>query len=327
MLRIGVLGAGHLGKIHLNCLKELPDVYEVVGFYDPNAEMAAQVAEERGLRVFDSIDSLLEEVDVVDIVTPTLSHYECAVAVLEKGKHLFIEKPVTHTLEEAHKLLELEKKGNSKVQVGHVERFNPAYRVAEDSLTDPMFIETHRLAQFNPRGTDVPVVLDLMIHDIDVVLHSVNSPVKKISASGVSVVSDTPDIANARLEFENGCVANLTASRISLKNMRKSRFFQRDAYITVDFLEKKTELVRMQDDPGNDPYAMLLDLGDGRKKQILFEQPEVPSSNAIRDELNSLAEAVNKNTNTVVSLSDGVNALSVAIEILEEMKKQSAGSI
>lgn len=327
MLRIGVLGAGHLGKIHLNCLKDLPDVYEVVGFYDPNAEMAEKVAEERGLKAFATLDSLLDEVDVVDIVTPTLSHFECAVAVLERGKHLFIEKPVTHTLEEAQHLLELEKKGNSKIQVGHVERFNPAYRVAEGSLTDPMFIETHRLAQFNPRGTDVPVVLDLMIHDIDVVLHSVNSPVKKISASGVAVVSDTPDIANARLEFENGCVANLTASRISLKNMRKSRFFQRDAYITVDFLEKKTELVRMQDDPGNDPYAMLLDLGDGRKKQILFEQPEVPTSNAIRDELNSLAEAVNKNTNTVVSLSDGVNALSVAIEILEEMKKQSAGSI
>lgn len=327
MLRIGVLGAGHLGKIHLNCLHQLPEDYQVVGFYDPNESLAQQVAEERGLHAFPSVEALVAAVDVVDIVTPTLSHFDCARQALMAGKHLFIEKPVTHTLEEADTLLRIHQNAGTKVQVGHVERFNPAFRVAKEALNKPMFIEAHRLSQFNPRGTDVPVVLDLMIHDIDVVLSTVRSPLKRLSASGVSVVSDTPDIANARLEFENGCVANLTASRISLKNMRKARFFQRDAYITVDFLEKKTELVRMQDADGSDPYAMTLALGDGRQKQILFEQPEVPATNAIQDELKSLADAINKKHQPVVPLGDGVEALRVAIRILEEMDNQAAAAI
>jgi predicted dehydrogenase len=327
MLRIGVLGAGHLGKIHLNCLNDLKEAYEVTGFYDPNEEIAQQLASERNLKAYSSIDELIKDVDVVDIVTPTLSHFECARKALLAGKHVFIEKPVTHTLEEADSLMKIHEVAGTRVQVGHVERFNPAFRVAHEALNKPMFIEAHRLAQFNPRGTDVPVVLDLMIHDIDIVLSTVRSPLKKLSASGVSVVSDTPDIANARLEFENGCVANLTASRISLKNMRKARFFQRDAYITVDFLEKKTELVRMQDDLGEDPYAMVLDLGDGRKKQILFEQPEVSNTNAIRDELKSLSEAINKQHDPIVPLSDGVEALRVAIKILEEMDNQAAAAI
>ena len=327
MLRIGVLGAGHLGKIHLNCLHQLPEDYQVVGFYDPNESLAQQVAEERGLHAFPSVEALVAAVDVVDIVTPTLSHFDCARQALMAGKHLFIEKPVTHTLEEADTLLRIHQNAGPKVQVGHVERFNPAFRVAKEALNKPMFIEAHRLSQFNPRGTDVPVVLDLMIHDIDVVLSTVRSPLKRLSASGVSVVSDTPDIANARLEFENGCVANLTASRISLKNMRKARFFQRDAYITVDFLEKKTELVRMQDADGSDPYAMTLALGDGRQKQILFEQPEVPATNAIQDELKSLADAINKKHQPVVPLGDGVEALRVAIRILEEMDNQAAAAI
>ena len=326
MLRIGVLGAGHLGKIHLNCLEQLKEVYSIVGFYDPMQSLADEVVRERGLHAFSSVDELIANVDVVDIVTPTLSHFECAEKALRAGKHVFIEKPVTHTLEEAQKLLALEEQGHSKVQVGHVERFNPAFQEAEKALNDPMFIEAHRLAEFNPRGTDVPVVLDLMIHDIDIVLSTVRSPLRKLSASGVAVVSDTPDIANARLEFENGCVANLTASRISLKNMRKARFFQRDAYITVDFLEKKTELVRMEDAKADDPYAMVLELNDGRKKQILFEQPEVKASNAIRDELNSLATSVNKSEDVIVSLNDGVAALEVAIRILNEMNSQASSA-
>ncbi len=319
MLRIGVLGAGHLGKIHLRCLSELSNQYKVVGFYDPNTENAEKVSKELNLRCFASIDELIDAVDVVDIVTPTLSHFDCAMKALEKKKHLFIEKPVTHTLEEADLLLEKAKEADVKIQIGHVERFNPAFRVAEPFLKDPKFIEAHRLSEFNPRGTDVPVVLDLMIHDIDVVLSVVKSKLIKLSASGVSVVSDTPDIANARLEFENGCVANLTASRISLKKMRKARFFQRDAYVTVDFLDKKAELLRMKDAEGEDPFALILELGDGRKKQILFEQPEIQPSNAIKDELNSLAESIQYNQPTVVSLDDGIAALRVAIQILDEM--------
>ncbi len=234
MLKAGVLGAGHLGKIHLRLLNE-SEKYELVGFYDPIKENAEKVAKEFGYKAFNSVEELIDAVDVVDIVTPTLSHFDCAKEAIEKSKHIFIEKPITKTVEEAETIVELAKQYTVKGQVGHVERFNPAFTAVKDTIKNPMFIETHRLAEFNPRGTDVPVVLDLMIHDIDAVLSVVNSKVKNVKASGVSIISETPDIANARIEFENGCVANLTASRISLKNMRKSRFFQRDAYISVDF--------------------------------------------------------------------------------------------
>ncbi|HCO84319.1 MAG TPA: oxidoreductase, partial [Arenibacter sp.] len=248
MLNVGVLGAGHLGKIHLRLLNE-SQKYNLVGFYDPDVINGKKVAAEFGYTFFDNINKLIDAVDVVDIVTPTLSHFDCAKKAMEKGKHVFIEKPITNTLQEAEELLLLEKKHQVKGQVGHVERFNPAFMAVKENINNPMFIETHRLAEFNPRGTDVPVVLDLMIHDIDAILSVVKSEVKQINASGVSVISNSPDIANARIEFENGCVANLTASRISLKNMRKSRFFQKDAYISVDFLEKKVEVVKMKDAP------------------------------------------------------------------------------
>ena len=230
MLKAGVLGAGHLGKIHLRLLDQ-SDQYELVGFYDPDKNNGKKVESEFGFKFFESMDNLIDAVDMVDIVTPTLSHYDCAVKSIKKGKHIFIEKPITNTVEEAENIRSLLSDYNLKGQVGHVERFNPAFKAIKHQLKSPMFIETHRLAEFNPRGTDVPVVLDLMIHDIDIILSVVKSTVKHVSASGVSVLSETPDIANARLEFENGCVANLTASRISLKNMRKTRFFQKDAYI------------------------------------------------------------------------------------------------
>ncbi|MFT6828093.1 MAG: putative dehydrogenase [Roseivirga sp.] len=318
MLKIGVLGAGHLGKIHIKCIKDIPE-YELIGFYDASAENAKIVSVELGIKAFPSIEALLNEVDVIDIVTPTLSHYDCAEQALSAGKHVFIEKPITNTVAEAEKLIVLSKAKKLKVQVGHVERFNPAYIAAKQYLKQPMFIETHRLAQFNPRGLDVPVVLDLMIHDIDVILHAVGSPVKHISASGVAVVSDTPDIANVRLEFENGCVANLTTSRIAVKNMRKSRFFQKDAYVSVDFLEKKSEIVRMQEATGDEgPFSMVLDLGEGKgKKEIIFENPKVHPTNAIREELYSFNQAITNNTEPIVTIEDGYKALKVAQEILD----------
>ncbi len=238
MLKAGVLGAGHLGKIHLRLLQQ-SEKYELVGFYDPFTENAQKVADEFGYKLFNSVEELINAVDVVDIVTPTLSHFDCAKQAIEKGKHIFIEKPITNTLQEAEAIRTLASQNHIRGQVGHVERFNPAFTAVKDMIDTPMFIETHRLAEFNPRGTDVPVVLDLMIHDIDIILSVVKSKVKNVHASGVSVISDTPDIANARIEFENGCVANLTSSRISMKNMRKSRFFQKDAYISVDFLRKE----------------------------------------------------------------------------------------
>jgi predicted dehydrogenase len=316
MLKAGVLGAGHLGKIHLKLLQE-SSKYELVGFYDPIEEYAKQVSDEFGYTYFTSIDKLIEAVDVVDIVTPTLNHFDCAISAIEKGKHIFIEKPITKTVEEAEILRDLVHKRKVRGQVGHVERFNPAFTAVKHMISSPMFIESHRLAEFNPRGTDVPVVLDLMIHDIDIILSVVNSEVKEIHASGVSVISDTPDIANARIEFENGCVANLTASRISLKNMRKSRFFQKDAYISVDFLEKKSEVVKMKDAPENpDDFAMILQNAEGNKKQIYFENPKIVQNNAILDELESFADAINNGTTPIVSLRQGTRALQVAQQII-----------
>jgi len=321
MLRIGVLGAGHLGKIHLRLLHASP-YFELIGFHDPNAELSSQVSKELGYRSFDALNSLIEAVDAVDIVTPTLSHYECAKAAILKRKHVFIEKPITNTLEEAVELQELVLQQKVKGQVGHIERFNPAFKAVQDLFDTPMFIETHRLAEFNPRGTDVPVVLDLMIHDIDIILHVVNSNIRSIHASGVAVISQSPDIANARIVFENGCVANLTASRISLKNMRKSRFFQRDAYISVDFLDKAVEVVKMKDAPAQPgAYDMILQNAEGERKQIYFENPGIEENNALLDELESFEKAIREGTDTVVPLADGARALDVAYRIIEAFEQ------
>jgi predicted dehydrogenase len=318
MLKAGVLGAGHLGKIHLRLLKQSEN-YELVGFHDADAENGKAVEAELGYKYYSSMEDLIEAVDMVDIVTPTLSHYECAKKAIAKGKHIFIEKPITNTVEEAEHIRELLAEHDIRGQVGHVERFNPAFIAVKDQINNPMFIETHRLAEFNPRGTDVPVVLDLMIHDIDIILSVVKSKVKNVSASGVSVISDTPDIANARIEFENGCVANLTASRISLKNMRKSRFFQKDAYISVDFLEKKCEVVKMKDAPTTPgDFDMILQNAEGVKKQIYFDNPEVSKNNAILDELDSFAHAINTNTTPIVTLHDGTEALRVATMVISQ---------
>ena len=269
-----------------------------------------------------SIAKLIHAVDVVDIVTPTPSHYELCAMAIRKSKHVFVEKPMANTIQEAYSLVKLVKESKVIFQVGHVERFNPAFTALQHYNLKPMFIEVHRLAQFNPRGTDVSVVLDLMIHDIDVILSIVKSPIKKISTSGVAVVSDTPDIANARIEFANGCVANLTASRISLKNMRKSRFFQRDAYISVDFLKKSSEVIRLKSVEGTpDPLSVLIDLGPGKgTKQIYFENPKVEESNAIKSELQSFAAAINGDDTPVVDITDGFHALEVAYQIVEKLK-------
>jgi predicted dehydrogenase len=297
--------------------------YELVGFYDPFEENATKVAAEFGYKKFDTISELIAAVDVVDIVTPTLSHYECAKEAIQAGKHVFLEKPISNTVAEAEEIIALSKKYNVKGQVGHVERFNPAFTAVKDKIQSPMFIETHRLAEFNPRGTDVPVVLDLMIHDIDAILSVVKSKVKAVHASGVAVISDSPDICNARIEFENGCVANVTSSRISMKNMRKSRFFQKDAYISVDYLDKVCEVVKMKDAPEvPGDFDMILQNAEGIKKQIYFDNPSVSPNNAILDELETFADAINNNTTPIVTLEDGTEALRVAYMIIESMESR-----
>ncbi len=321
MIKIGVLGVGHLGKIHVKCIRMIEE-YELVGFYDSDEVKSKEVAEEFGIINFESVSSLIDAVDVVDIVTPTLSHFEIASEAIKKSKHVFIEKPIVTAPQEALDLIELASEADVKVQVGHVERFNPAFTAVKSSINKPMFIESHRLAEFNPRGTDVPVVLDLMIHDIDIILSVVKSNIKKVHASGVNVVSNTPDIANARLEFDNGAVANLTASRISLKNMRKTRFFQRDAYITVDFLKKEAEVVQMEeiDEIPDDPFAMIIDLGENNKKRrIYFNKPEVKEINAIKEELDSFKQSILNNTTPLVNIDDGYEALNLAQMIMDKI--------
>ncbi len=310
-----------MGKIHLKCIKMIAD-FELIGFYDPDQQNAELISKEQNLHSFDSVSALIDACDVVDIVTPTVSHFECAAEAIKKSKHVFIEKPIATTTDEAQKLMKLVAEADVNVQVGHVERFNPAFMAAAGSIDRPMFIEAHRLAEFNPRGTDVPVVLDLMIHDIDIVLSVVKSNIRRVHASGVNVVSDTPDIANARLEFDNGAVANLTASRISLKSMRKTRFFQKDAYITVDFLDKVAEVVRMEeiDQDPKDPFALVIDLGnDKKKRRIYFEKPGVEASNAIKDELESFKNAILNKTTPPVTINDGYQALSIAHMILDRI--------
>lgn len=322
MLKVGVLGAGHLGKIHLRLLNQ-SSKYELVGFYDPFEDNANKVAQEFGYKKFNTISELIAAVDVVDIVTPTLSHHDCAVEAIKAGKHIFIEKPISNTVAEAEEIIALAKEYNVKGQVGHVERFNPAFTSVKDKIENPMFIETHRLAEFNPRGTDVPVVLDLMIHDIDAILSVVKSKVKSVNASGVAVISDSPDISNARIEFENGCVANVTSSRISMKNMRKSRFFQKDAYISVDYLDKVCEVVKMKDAPEvPGDFDMILQNAEGVKKQIYFDNPQVSANNAILDELETFADAINNNTTPIVTLEDGTEALRVAYMIIDSMENK-----
>lgn len=320
--KIGVLGAGHLGKIHIKCILA-SDKFQLIGFYDPDEETAGSVAKTFGIRKYNSEDELIEDAEIVDIVTPTISHYNCASKALKRARHVFIEKPLTTTLYEARKLLDLAEEASVKVQVGHVERFNPAFIAAKPYLTNPMFIEAHRLGQFNPRGTDVPVILDLMIHDIDIILNVVNSEVKRVFANGVSVVSDTPDIANARIEFNNGCIANLTASRISMKNMRKTRFFQHEGYIAVDFLSKETQIIRMKDVGASpDPFAMIIDMGpEKNQKQICVEKPEIKSINAIKMELETFYDSISDNTEPLVSIMDGYSSLEIAYQIMEKIEK------
>ncbi|MDR2085244.1 MAG: Gfo/Idh/MocA family oxidoreductase [Bacteroidales bacterium] len=316
MLKIGVLGAGHLGKIHIKCIKEIPEL-NLIGFYDINKDVAKIVAKEYNITAFDNLEELISEVDIVDIVTPTIKHFECASLALKMGKHVFLEKPIVATTEEAIELAKIASEVNVKVQVGHVERFNPAYLSVKDRIKDPMFIEIHRLSDYNPRGTDVPVILDLMIHDIDILLHIVKSPIKNIQASGVPVISKTADIANTRIEFENGSVANLTASRISMKKMRKFRIFQHNSYIVIDFLKKTSEIINVSDNPDySDPFALIVEDADGENvRQLVFENPPIKDINAIKTELESFYDAIINDADPIVTMQDGIDALTISNKI------------
>ena len=319
LIKIGVFGAGHLGKIHLKLLNE-SKIFNLIGFYDVNTEHSLKIEKEFGYKYFSDSNLLIESVDAIAIITPTKFHYEIAIKCIEKNKHIFIEKPIAYSIQQAEKIVKFSKEKKIIGQVGHVERFNPAFNSIKKIIGNPMFIESHRLSEFNPRGTDVSVVLDLMIHDIDIVLSLISSKVINITSSGVSVISETPDIANARIEFQNGAVANLTASRISLKNMRKLRFFQKETYISVDLYNKKVEVVKMIDAPKElDEFALTLENAEGKKKQIFFNSPKVSNSNAILLELENFADSIINGKKPIVTLEDGTDALKVAYSIINLM--------
>ena len=320
MLKLGIFGVGHLGKFHISNWQTIANV-SIVGFYDPNDTNAEEAIKKFGIKRFDDMSSLLDAVDAVDIITPTQFHFPVCEAALRKSKHVFVEKPLANNMDEARQLIKLVGEAKVKFQVGHVERFNPAFQALKNKELNPMFIEVHRLAQFNPRGTEVSVILDLMIHDIDIILHLVKSQVKNISASGVAVMTDTPDIANVRIEFYNGCVANLTSSRISMKKMRKIRLFQKDAYIGIDFLEKKTEIIKLKTEEDEDLFSFDIETPNGLKT-IAVENPEVGEQNAIKAELTAFRDAVINDTPTVVSEHDGFIAMEVAHQILEKIGRQ-----
>lgn len=319
MLKIGIFGVGHLGKFHLNNWKEIKNA-EVVGFYDPDDNNAKEVEEKYQVRRFTDINALLDICDAADIVAPTNLHFELCQAAIKKGRHVFVEKPMADTLDQGKQIVQMVKEAGVKLQVGHVERFNPAFLAINNMTLNPMFIEVHRLAQFNPRGTEVSVILDLMIHDIDIILKIVKSDVKHISASGVAVMTDTPDIANVRIEFNNGCVANLTSSRISMKKMRKMRLFQKDAYIGIDFLEKKTEIIKLKTIEDKDAFTFDIETPSGNKTLAIINPPATPV-NAIKEELQSFVKSISQNKNTIVNEIDGLLAMEVAHSILEKINK------
>ncbi len=319
MLKIGVIGAGHLGKFHLNNWAEIEGV-RLIGFCDTDDANAKLVSEKYNIPRYTETEKLIDACDALDIVAPTSFHFELCEAAIKKGKHVFVEKPLANTMDEARALVKLAKEANIKFQVGHVERFNPAFLSLKEYNLSPMFIEVHRLAQFNPRGTDVSVILDLMIHDIDIILSLVKSSVNYISANGVAVMSDTPDIANVRIEFDNGCVANLTSSRISMKKMRKMRVFQKDAYIGIDFLEKKTEIIKLNTPDDKNVFTFDIETNSG-KKTVAIASPNIPEVNAIKMELEEFRDAILNNTDTPVSVVDGFRAMDVAHQILEKISK------
>lgn len=324
MIAIGVVGVGHLGSLHAKMLAALPEI-TLAGVTDKDSAKAAALAVAHHTEAYPSLDALLDRVDAVTIAAPTSAHHALALHALQRGKHVFVEKPVTETVAQAQELCTAAAAKNLVLQVGHVERFNPAILALEDYTIQPMFIESHRLAQFNPRGTDVAVVLDLMIHDIDLILSFVHSPVRQVDASGVAVVSDNVDIANARLQFENGCVANVTASRISQRKLRKMRLFQQNGYIAIDFSQGIAEVFRLVGDNEGEVEGTLMlgELGSGRhRRKIVYEQPEVKEVNALQYELESFARCIRRGERPVVSGEDGQRALEVANRILQKIAEQ-----
>ena len=320
MIKVGIVGVGHLGEIHLKLILSSIN-FDLIGFYETNQEKSDLILKKYQVKSFKSLEDLSENVQAVIISTPTIHHHEIATFFLKNNIHVFIEKPITTNVKEANELVQLAKDNNLVGQVGHVERFNGAFTEVEN-LLNPMFIEAHRLSNYPARGTDVSVILDLMIHDIDIILSIVKSKVSNVSANGTKIISSSPDIANARIEFENGCVANLTASRISLKKMRKMRIFQSDSYVSIDFDKSKSEIVSIVDYDNNDKYAMTIHNSDGVEKEIKIKSLENLSKNSIIEEHNDFAYAINNKLKPKVTFETGKMALELAFIILRKIDSE-----
>jgi predicted dehydrogenase len=317
--KIALVGLGYIGKIHLKILNDNPK-WDLVGVYDIDTKLCKDLAAQYNIKAFSSLEEAIENSEVLDIATPSDTHFEIAKQAIINSKHVFIEKPVTSTLKEAKQLQNYINEAGVCFQVGHVERFNPAFTAAKPYLNDPKFIEIHRLAQYNPRGTDVSVVLDLMMHDLDLILSIVKANVKKIQVSGCDLVSKNADIINARIEFENGCVANVTTNRVAFKNVRKFRVFTNDHFVSINLLDKVTEVIKIKTAALNSKN-LILDPGNGLpKKEIIFEHPIILPTNAINEELNTLHESINSNKKTIVGIDEAIRVLELAIEIEEKLK-------
>jgi predicted dehydrogenase len=317
--KIALVGLGYIGKIHLKILNDNPK-WDLVGVYDIDTKLCKDLAAQYNIKAFSSLEEAIENSEVLDIATPSDTHFEIAKQAIINSKHVFIEKPVTSNLKEAKQLQNYINEAGICFQVGHVERFNPAFTAAKPYLNDPKFIEIHRLAQYNPRGTDVSVVLDLMMHDLDLILSIVKANVKKIQVSGCDLVSKNADIINARIEFENGCVANVTTNRVAFKNVRKFRVFTNDHFVSINLLDKVTEVIKIKTAALNSKN-LILDPGNGLpKKEIIFEHPIILPTNAINEELNTLHESINSNKKTIVGIDEAIRVLELAIEIEEKLK-------
>jgi predicted dehydrogenase len=331
-IKVGVVGVGHLGKHHARVYSQIPEA-QLSGVYDANSERAQKVAEEFHTRYFENLSDLLERIDAVSLVVPTTFHYSLACYILASGKNLLVEKPITETVKQAEELVSIAKAKNLIIQVGHIERFNPAFKAIENLELEPKFIESHRLAQFDPRGTDVAVILDLMIHDLDLILTLVKSQVERIEAAAVSVISDSEDIANARLTFENGCVANVTSSRISARPLRKMRLFQKNSYISLDFLQRSVEIYKLVDadfvlPKGKERKTVVGNIPTGEVgKTIIYEKPEIKAEDMLTSEIESFLNAVKNKTHPEVSGEDGKRALAVALEIVNKAKEHRDWSV
>lgn len=320
--KIGIIGVGKLGAYHCNVINRLEQV-TFSGVFDSDKDRKKEIASKYNCIAYDTVENLIENVDIVGVIVPTQYHYEVVKKVIASGKPVFVEKPLTSTIEQAQEIVNFVSANKVAAQVGHIERYNPAIRALENYNLTPMFIESHRLSPFDPRGTDVAVILDLMIHDIDIILSIVKSKIKDVYANGVAIVSDEVDIANARLQFENGCVANVTASRISQKKMRKMRLFQKDAYISIDFLLRLTEVFRLgekDEKPLNAVNLGHIDKGK-HKRNIIYEKPIIPEEDAMTQEWIDFLNAIENNKKPTVSVEDGLEALKVALLIREKIEK------